>query len=133
MTPLLGLITTLDECSVEINWSSVGITELTATITCADGCTGESQLPIGVSAIGELSQVNISAYPNPTIQDFVLSLDASLLGSSIDVYNTLGMHVYSSLVNDFNTTIESSDWPAGIYTLQVSNENNRYTLQVVKQ
>lgn len=135
MTPLLGLITPIDECSVEIIWSSEvnDFAELTATITCDNGCTGEENLTILVSAMEEISNAGISAYPNPTTHDFVLSLDAALFGSSIDVYNALGMHVFSSLVSDLNTTIESSDWPAGIYTLQVSNENNRYTLQVVKQ
>jgi hypothetical protein len=134
MQPLLGVITTLDDCSVEINYTDEGLTEITAVITCDNGCSGEVDLTIDVTnSIDELSQVNIAAYPNPTTQDFLLSLDAALLGSSIEVFNTLGMHIYSGVANDFNTTIESSDWPVGIYTLQVSNENNRYTLQVVKQ
>jgi hypothetical protein len=134
MQPLLGVITTLDDCSVEINYTDEGLTEITAVITCDNGCSGEVDLTIDVTnSIDELSQVNIAAYPNPTTQDFLLSLDAALLGSSIEVFNTLGMHIYSGVANDFNTTIESSDWPVGIYTLQVSNENKRYTLQVVKQ
>jgi hypothetical protein len=136
MSPLLGTISPAIECATEITWINPGLTELTAAISCDNGCAGSTTLTINVepNSVYELSvQSNISAYPNPTTLDFVLSLDASLLGSSLEVYNTLGMEVYSGVISDFNTTIQSSEWPAGIYTLQVSNENERYTLQVVKQ
>jgi hypothetical protein len=136
MSPLLGTISPAIECATEITWINPGLTELTAAISCDNGCAGSTTLTINVEPnnVAELSvHSNISAYPNPTTLDFVLNLDASLLGSTFEVYNSLGMEVYSGVVNDFNTTILSSEWPAGIYTLQVSNENERYTLQVIKQ
>ena len=73
----------------------------------------------GYDWIGE-SKASISVYPNPTTEN----LNISALGMThITMLNTLGQVVYDAKVDDSTTTLDMSQYQAGIYMVRVTTEN----------
>ena len=72
---------------------------------------------------------NINLYPNPSNgRVFVEGLEP---GSNIQVYNIVGVPVFSKLVQNSNEVLSLEDQPAGLYLVVVTNNKEivgRYKL-----
>lgn len=89
-------------------------------------CT--NPLDIGNSASSEKIS---SLYPNPGSENF--TIENSWNGTTnVHVYNSVGALVFSSAMNA-TTTINSGNWPVGIYLVKLESENNAATLRFVKE
>lgn len=76
----------------------------------------------GISATSVSNEVNpadLSVVPNPIGDRFYVSLPAD--DCQLQVYNALGGLVYSTSSDQNNIEIESMDWKAGIYFVQVES------------
>ena len=83
----------------------------------------------GYDWIGE-SNESIAFYPNPTTGN----LNISALGiNHITVLNTLGQVVYDSHADGNTTTLDMSQYQAGIYMVRVTTENGESVKLVSKQ
>ena len=83
----------------------------------------------GYDWIGE-SNESIAVYPNPTTGN----LNISALGiNHITVLNTLGQVVYDSHADGNTTTLDMSQYQAGIYMVRVTTENGESVKLVSKQ
>jgi len=70
-------------------------------------------------------------YPNPMDQYFVVEL-ADVSNSLVSVSDQLGKSMYSVTTNQSQVRIDSSNWPAGIYFVQISSGNRTEAIKMVK-
>lgn len=80
----------------------------------------------------EGSSEELEVYPNP----FSNHIDISNIEGNINVTNVVGHHYYSAIIEGSNinsTTINTNNWPKGIYILNVSSKNKTYSKTLLKQ
>jgi len=63
---------------------------------------------------------SFSIYPNPSDGNF--TIDHQLVGAQLTVFNAMGELVYSTIIE--SPDINLSALPAGLYLLQVNEDNN---------
>lgn len=89
----------------------------------------------GVAEVAEES-ANIQIVPNPTIGDNIkVSYDNISGNGMINVVNISGISVYSATVEAGSGTVivPMSNLPAGVYIVEVSGDNARYTQKLIRQ
>jgi hypothetical protein len=69
-----------------------------------------------------ISAVNI--YPNPANE--LVNIESNEKIISIEIYDVQGKLVYSSIVNDFNSTINIQEFVSNIYLVKIKTELNYY-------
>lgn len=74
-------------------------------------------------------QYAIAVYPNPVID--ACTITANELINSIRVINALGQVVYSASVNANHVSLQTGDWNAGLYQIQLDINGNLSNTQVV--
>ncbi len=65
---------------------------------------------------------NINVYPNPATASFTIAIEEEKVVSVV-VTNVLGQTVYKADMQKGRTTLDSADWPSGIYYLSFTNGN----------
>ena len=81
--------------------------------------------------VSEITENNISVYPNPA-NDFV-KISANDNINSVKVYNCLGMMVEEIEVNANEVELNTSEYNTGIYFVNVQTENGNLVKKVVKK
>ena len=115
---------TVDTLSLEYAW---GVDSM--LIEDVDTMTTIRQLPIHAES-------GFSIYPNP-INDYVTLNLNSIVNQSINirVINTLGAEMYHEQIDFLPTslsTIQTSKWQAGLYTVIIESEGKRYYQKMIK-
>jgi hypothetical protein len=64
----------------------------------------------------------LTLYPNPVTDKLSVSTDASLTGGAYRILNALGQRMGSGSL-ERNSTVDAAGLPAGIYTLEVTSQN----------
>ena len=83
----------------------------------------------GYDWIGENAE-SVSVYPNPTTDN----VNIVAMGiNHVTVMNTLGQVVYDSNVNGNMTTLDMSQYQAGVYMVRVTTENGESVKLISKQ
>lgn len=92
------------------------------------GCYGESWITIlyGVG-IDNVESVNISLYPNPTVQTLNIGSDQALRSATI--YNVMGAEVINQMLSGNNNAINLSALPQGTYSIRVEMENGQSAIR----
>ena len=70
-------------------------------------------------------------YPNPASTHFTIENPWNE-SAQVQVFNAVGENVFNGTVNS-TATINSENWPAGIYLVQLESEHHTATLRLVKQ
>lgn len=98
------------------------------------GCSAADTITIVVSACVGIADNNandgIDVYPNPFSSNLIIGLSTA---SHVRLFNNLGQVVFEQELNTGRNEISTSEFPAGMYTLEVVNGNGISTLKVVKQ
>jgi hypothetical protein len=102
----------------------------TVQITDTNGCTAVSN-PVIITGINNLTEPNISLYPNPTNDKWLLTVENSLLGSKLTVFDDNGKIVYESQISNLKTGINFNA-ASGIYLLRISGDNVSVVRRLVK-
>ena len=70
----------------------------TVIVSDSNGCVNSASIKVTISGIDEVSDANVSIYPNPSSGNFIIEFsDGFIAGEvSIDVVNTLSQKVFSS-------------------------------------
>ena len=113
--------------------------------TWSDGSTSVSNVvsalnffpaaPIGESALYHIDNVSFSEYgmaidemheevnvhPNPTTDALFIN---GIQNSILKVYSLLGKLVHTSQLSEYQGVVNCSDWPRGIYFVEIINESN---------
>lgn len=95
--------------------------DIAALITCND-CS--------MTSVEEMESKNISIYPNPATENFVVNL-ADNSNAQIQLFNLVGQVVVEQNVNAQTATINVSNLNDGIYMLKVMQNGQVYTSKVV--
>jgi hypothetical protein len=103
--------------------SSAGVKTITVVGKNADGCTGNAAVTVTVDACTSLSKPDgsgASIFPNP----FSSQLTIEDLKGTVEIYNTLGVTVFSKKIAD-REVIDAADFPKGTYILKAFDENGQ--------
>jgi hypothetical protein len=102
----------------------------TVQITDTNGCTAISN-PVTITGINNLIEPNISLFPNPTNDKWLLTIENSLLGSKLEVFDDNGKTVYESQISNLKTEIDFNA-ASGVYLLRISGANVSVVRKLIK-
>jgi uncharacterized protein (DUF1501 family) len=90
-----------------------------------------------VTGIEELEPVNLTIYPNPTINIVTLKMDVVPGKFSVQVIDSSGRKtatIFEGLVNTyhFQQSFDLSQYPAGMYIFLITNGNKKFTRKLIK-
>ena len=78
-----------------------------------------------VSNINEILSNKILVYPNPSSGKFNIDLDGvDLIGSKLDIVNSLGKVIYKDLLDENNFHIDLKANSKGVYLIRIENNDN---------
>lgn len=83
-----------------------------------------------------LSTNNINLYPNPSQENFTISLtNKAKENVSIEVVNAMGQIVYTTTINESSksTTINAANWNNGVYFVRINSTEMHSVIKFVKQ
>ena len=95
------------------------------------GSKGAVMSSLGISEIDSASEFNL--YPNPVKNELTVEFPAAVAQATISVYSILGILVYESKMDQWNSKINTSDWNSGVYLMNVSSANFSQTKRIIKQ
>ena len=75
----------------------------------------------------------ISAFPNPTSDLLTLNVTQGFIGSSMEIYNSLGVKLSTMKITCTNFTNDMNGLSEGLYTLVFRGNSNSKYLKIVKQ
>ena len=115
--------------------AGIGSHTLTYTFTDGNGCSGSAQADIQVNdcaGIDEVSNTDISIYPNPTF-NFINIISNDELIEEVRLYDAAGRLVKVSNESANEIIIDLSSYPTGLYNLEVRTVNDIVRSRVIKQ
>ena len=81
-----------------------------------------------------IKQMKINAYPNPTANEFILSLEGySNDNINITVTDIMGRKIYQAAGNGKQLYKFGKDFSSGLYNVQVVQGNDKKSIRIVKQ
>jgi len=83
-------------------------------------------------SVDEFSQVNISVYPNPTLNVWNVKTSAQTI-NSIQVFDILGKQVLTLNPNTQDAVIDASTLNSGLYFAKVNSDAGTQTLKLVRE
>ncbi len=95
------------------------------------GCKSVNQVLRGCtsSSIDEQEEyLNVAVYPNPFATTLKIE---NTNGANLNIYNSVGIEIYREF-NVFETQIDTSDWPNGLYFIKIKDENKDYNTKIIK-
>lgn len=84
---------------------------------------------LGLDAVEDLSLAG-SIYPNPFKDELTLELEVS---GRLTIYNIMGQEVINTVVTKGTNTLDTALLQAGNYILKISDSENNYTANFIKQ
>ena len=116
--------------------NALGIYTVVVTNT-TNGCSTMAQVIVAncYTGISEntFANANISVYPNPSTGVFTLDNRGYAKNISVKIYNALGMYLNEQSVLFGTNTIDLSNYPTGIYTLLLMEENRlKASIKLIK-
>jgi hypothetical protein len=100
----------------------------TVVVSDSNGCANSTTLYVEITGIDELSNENISVYPNPSNGNFIVEWPNDLTGEfAFDIVNALGQKIYSSqeIISSSNMKkeIQLHDQSAGLYFIRIKTHD----------
>ena len=107
----------------------------TAIVPDANGCTATASLTMTVDGIVEFTALKGSLFPVPVTDALNLRLATPLNSAArVDIRDVQGRLIESTqmLPNQQVLVLDAASWKAGVYTIQISNEEARASWSFVK-
>lgn len=84
------------------------------------------------------SNVAVNVYPNPVENDLNLNLSVKETGDyGVSVFNISGHKIYNQRYllekHDFTTKIDAVNWSAGMYFVEITKNDSRKTIRIIKK
>jgi len=77
-----------------------------------------------ISSVNFLEFDNVTVFPNPTSSTTTLNIqNVKLQKGILKIFNASGQLMYQKQINNNSHEIEQSNWPAGLYYLQILHSN----------
>ena len=84
-----------------------------------------------INAIEETEESTLSVFPNPFENEFTVSGSTDRNAEYL-LFDATGRIIDSGILSSNQTIVATSDFPRGIYLLQVENDSERFTQRLVK-
>ena len=99
-------------------------------ISDSNGCSsfGNEML---ITFSNDLMKDVVKVYPNPAKDQFTVYCLQFTVGDSLDIYNTLGEKIYSSVFNGKQKTVNSKQFTSGIYFLSVHTDKGILSKKII--
>ncbi|MAB73610.1 MAG: hypothetical protein CMC99_01520 [Flavobacteriales bacterium] len=120
---------------MEANPDSLSGGLYTAVVTDANGCTATASLTMTVDGIMEFTALEGSLFPVPVTDALNVRLATPLSSAArVDIRDVQGRLIESTqmLPNQQLLVLDAASWNAGVYTIQISNEEARASWSFVK-
>ncbi|HKR05797.1 MAG TPA: T9SS type A sorting domain-containing protein [Bacteroidia bacterium] len=86
------------------------------------------------SGMEELSQLNVSFYPNPVKENLIIMTNDAIKNSRVIIYNSEGKKVFEKNINlSSQKEINVKSMAAGMYFVEVENEKRKFTEKIIIQ
>ena len=99
-------------------------------VTDTNGCTTTSNAVL-VSGVPDLLEENISIYPNPSVNSWQLTVDNSLVGSALEVFDEQGRIAFQSKISFLKSRIDLNI-ANGVYYLHINNNIRSIVKKLIK-
>jgi hypothetical protein len=123
-----------NECQADFAWGAIaGLAEVQLTVQCDDNCSVLFNYPIQIG-LGEqnMELQDLLVYPSP-IQDVLILENIMPAGNTmISIIDITGRAFFSGQVNQQIINIDSSIWPAGIYSVLIHKNGVNSSKKIVK-
>jgi hypothetical protein len=111
--------------SVVANWRvktswSISCTPTRATVNTSRSNIKHASMVTGIESITESNSVKI--YPNPASDIVTIELDGSMQKVMVRIMNTIGQIVYEENITSATSTINTSGFAKGIYTVVIEGK-----------
>lgn len=105
----------------------------TVKITDLNGCRATSNaIPVVITGIDVVVLENMKVYPNPSaLQGWFVEVDASLVGSTAEVYDYRGRLMYSSRLSEAKSEINFNA-AQGVYVLKIVSGTKAVSQKIIK-
>lgn len=75
------------------------------------------------TTIEELNKSKLTIYPNPANNELNISVDESLIGAQLYLYNTTGVLLQSMSIETVNSRFEITNYPTGTYIMEIKTKD----------
>lgn len=83
-----------------------------------------------ITATNNFSFTSMNIYPNPFTNSFTIATNIN--NYAVEVYNSMGVSVYSGICNERIFKIDLSKHASGIYLVKINHDNEERTMRIVK-
>jgi hypothetical protein len=113
-----------------VNAKNIGLYQVTVTGTC--GTEISSKVYVYVKKADYSKEPEVFVWPTVTNDEFNVALSNEQY-YNISIFNTLGKLLIESDRCQYQTTVDISDIPAGIYIITIYNNNFRKSVKLIKR
>jgi hypothetical protein len=113
----------------------IGANPFVITVTSEDGITTLSYIitinnvePTSISE--EIKDIHVTIFPNPTTGKFTVQIP---YGSSISIFDMRGQMFESRTISGNSAEFDISQYPAGVYILNITTSNQVTTKKLIKK
>jgi hypothetical protein len=119
------------------NTAGVGVHQVTYTYTdTTTGCSDSAHITIVVNSCAGINEVNalndqIKFYPDPFTSS--LNINVDMIGHvTVDLFNAMGENLGTWTLKQGANSINTSNLPAGVYSMRVKTEFGQLNKQLIK-
>ncbi len=125
---------TADSINVYVDYNAVaGAITVHGHCKCGNGTPATLNVTVlNGNGIDELSEKNISVYPNPAKDKLTIESNINTI-INYDIVNLMGQTVYSSYLNAGKTIIDISAFAKGIYSIKLYSDKGNVVKKFVKE
>ena len=112
--------------------AGLGTHTITYTYVSDDGCENSAEETLYVDActgIDEIKEDAVQVYPNPANEIVNISSKSNMV--SVRIYNYAGQLMDGLKLNERSYQINTSSFPAGVYSIKIETEDNVITKRLI--
>jgi hypothetical protein len=84
-------------------------------------------------SVNDFKKVDFSIYPNPSKSKLNISLNTNDNSTKVEVFDVLGKRIHMQTLTNLHTSINASNWNAGVYLVKITNSTGTQTKRFVKE
>lgn len=88
--------------------------------------------PVETGVLSQNIKKQISVFPNPTTGSLTIQMNKDYHSALLNIYNNMGALVLKTTLENANSTVSIADFPAGIYLLEIIEDDNVFTSKIIK-
>jgi hypothetical protein len=114
--------------------AGLGTQSIVYTFTDSLGCTNTATDIVTVNACVGIIENNagiLRLYPNPFNDQLIIETNQPAK-TRVEIFNELGVLVYANELINNRISIETGDWAAGMYFVQMNSGDQRQTMKLIK-